>query len=247
MSRRKHLAAYILFSVLFALTLLLLISISAYLGGEDETKKSSVPNVPYTERPTIIIDAGHGGEDGGTVGKNGVLEKELNLTIASSLRDMLRAEGFEVVMTRETDTMLYDKNADYKGKKKMLDLAARLRISESYENCVFVSIHMNSFPEERYHGLQVYYSPNDENSALLADRLQSSVKDHIQPDNTRVTKEASKNIYLLDRIKCPAVLVECGFLSNREECALLCTEKYRQKLTLAIFCGICEYISEDNT
>ena len=105
---------------------------------------------------------------------------------------------------------------------------------------------MNTFPEERYRGLQVYYSPNDDASALLAEKIQSSVRDQLQPTNDREIKKANGSIFILDRIKRPAVLIECGFISNSEECALLCNEEYRQKLTLSIFCGICEYFSGDN-
>ena len=245
-SRIKYVFFYIVFAAVFSLILIFL----AVLSSKNEKDKGfgSLGVIEdNAKRPTVIIDAGHGGEDGGAVGKNGVYEKELNLLIASDLRDMLRANGINVIMTREEDIMLYDKNADYKGRKKMLDLAARLKIAESYEDCVFVSIHMNSFPQEKYSGLQVYYSGNSEDSLALADKIQLSVCEYLQKDNTRKTKKASGNIYLLDRIRSPAVLIECGFLSNSEECSLLCTEEYRRKLTMSIFCGINEYISENNS
>ena len=245
-SKKGYITKYILFSLTLSLTLIILISLTA---NANTKKPASAPSPPQTDlrSPTVIIDAGHGGEDGGAVGKNGILEKELNLLIAQDLRDMLKAEGITTVMTRESDVMLYDKNVNYKGRKKLLDLSARLKISESYEDCIFVSIHMNSFPEERYSGLQVYYSPNHQNSLLLAESIQKNVSKHLQRENSRSVKKATSSIYILDRIQAPAVLIECGFISNYAECELLSSKEYRQKLTLLIFCGICEYISQDNS
>ncbi len=244
---KKYTIAYVAFALIFSLVLIAFIIFSSRIerAGASETLNTELPATG--KYPTVIIDAGHGGEDGGTIGKNGIYEKDLNLMIAKDLCQMLRANGIEVVMTRETDVMLYDRNVDYRGRKKMLDLSARLKIGEKYEDCIFVSIHMNAFPQEQYRGLQVYYSPNAESSAILAERIQSTVCEYIQQDNTRKIKKANGSIFILDRIKNPAVLIECGFLSNPEECSLLSTEEYRQKLTLAIFCGICEYFSEDNS
>ncbi len=243
----KQVFFYIIFSIIFSLVLCLMIFFST---KNERLRNPDIFNADgevAQKRPIVVIDAGHGGEDGGAVGKNGVYEKELNLIIAQDLRDMLIANGVDVIMTRETDIMLYDRNTDYKGRKKMLDLAARRATAEKYEDCIFVSIHMNAFPEEKYSGLQVYYSGNSALSESLADNIQNTVCKYIQPQNTRQTKKASTNIYLLDRIQSPAVLIECGFLSNSEECSLLCQKEYRQKLTVAIFCGITQYISENNS
>ena len=104
---------------------------------------------------TVVLDAGHGGEDGGARSASGVLEKDINLDIALRLRDLLEANGVAVVLTRSTDVLLYDRDVDYHGRKKALDLAARRKIAEETENCIFVSIHMNAFPQTQYHGLQV--------------------------------------------------------------------------------------------
>lgn len=194
--------------------------------------------------PTIIIDPGHGGEDGGAVGINGVFEKDLNLSLSLDLAAMLRSSGYRVILTRETDTMLYDKNVDYKGRKKQLDLSERVRIAENCDNAIFISIHMNSFLDSRYSGLQVYYSGNSDGSRSLAEAIQNSVTSELQKDNERVIKQASDNIYLLKNIKKPAVLIECGFISNSVECERLCDENYRKELSLAVFCGINSYISE---
>lgn len=195
---------------------------------------------------TVVIDAGHGGEDGGTQSAAGMYEKEVNLEIARLLDIMLRAGGVHTVMTRTEDVLLYDRNVDYHGRKKVLDLAERRRIAEETEHAVFVSIHMNSFPEERYQGLQVFYSPNDTASQALAELIQKSAKEYLQPQNERKIKKATSAIYLLDRLQCPAVLVECGFLSNPQEAELLSQEEYRKALAFTLFCSVMSYISSQN-
>ena len=193
---------------------------------------------------TVVIDAGHGGEDGGTQSAGGLQEKEINLQIAQLLNDMLRSNGIATVMTRTEDILLYDRNADYRGHKKMLDLAARRKIAEETENAVFVSIHMNSFPESKYRGLQVFYSPHNPQSQELANMIQKDAQAYLMPDNHRKIKPATSAIYLLDRLHCPAVLVECGFLSNPSEAAMFATEEYRQEVAFVLFCSIMSYISD---
>lgn len=198
--------------------------------------------LPYT----VVIDAGHGGEDGGTQSATGLEEKTVNLEIAHMLDTMLRTAGIPTVMTRTEDILLYDRNADYKGHKKMLDLAARRQIAEDTEGAIFISIHMNAFPEEKYRGLQVFYSPHDTQSQVLAQTVQTETKRLLQPDNQRKIKKATSSIYLLDRLHCPAILIECGFLSNPEEAAHLGTEEYRKQLAFVLFCAVMSHISEYN-
>ncbi len=193
---------------------------------------------------TVVIDAGHGGEDGGAVGVDGSFEKDLNLNIAFLLRDMLESNGIRTVLTRDEDILLYDRNVDYHGRKKVLDLAARLKIGKETENSVFVSIHMNSFPQQQYSGLQVWYSPNDSRSAEIAENVRKNVVSLLQEQNTRKIKPASSNIFLLNRLESPAILIECGFISNPTECSLLNTQEYRKQLAFAIFASISEFISE---
>lgn len=191
---------------------------------------------------TVVIDPGHGGEDGGAVGADGQLEKEVNLDVALRLYDLLSANGITAVLTRSEDVLLYDRNADHAGRKKALDLAARRKIAEETENALFVSIHMNSYPDPRYSGLQVWYSPNNPASAPVAQTIQSLARELLQPDNRREVKAAGSNIYLLHRLNVPAVLVECGFLSNPEEARRLSTEEYRQSVAFLLFLGINEAI-----
>lgn len=200
---------------------------------------SETRTVPYT----VVIDAGHGGEDNGTQSAAGLAEKTVNLHIALLLRDMLEACGIPTVMTRQEDILLYDPAADHHGRKKMLDLATRRSIAEQTEHALFVSIHMNAFPEEKYHGLQVFYSPHDPSSREIAMEIQSQARLWLDGENTRKVKEATSAIYLLDRLTCPAVLVECGFLSNPAEAALFESEEHRQKVAFTIFCALLTHIS----
>ena len=186
---------------------------------------------------TIILDAGHGGEDGGAVGIDGILEKELNLALAQRTAELLTLMGYTVILTRNSDRMLGDGTV---GHRKVADLKYRLELANSTENALLVSIHMNKFPMEYCNGIQLYYSGNDERSLLLANELHRLVKD-FQKDNGREVKKADSAIYLLDRAAIPAVLIECGFLSNGNECALLQEEAYQKKLALLIASAICAY------
>lgn len=192
--------------------------------------------------PILVIDAGHGGEDGGASGANGLCEKDVNLRIAEALRDQLTLAGIKVVMTRTDDRLLYDPTVDYHGRKKMLDLRARLDIMRETPNAVFVSIHQNAFPQTQYHGLQVYCSPNTAESARLGELIRTHAL-ALDPENHRKCKTADSAIYLLHRAECPAVLVECGFLSNPDECARLGDTAYLGELATAMLCAIGEYLA----
>lgn len=201
---------------------------------------------PGGSRVLVVIDAGHGGEDGGASGADGTLEKDINLELSRSIRDILSASGVGVIMTRNDDRLLYDAYgdlSDYKGKKKVYDLRNRLRIAEEHPEAVLLSIHMNAFSGKQYSGLQVYYSPNDASSSTLAGLVQSTVRRYVQPDNDRETKRAGSSIYLLNRLKSPGILVECGFLSNVVECQHLNDPAYRQSLALAIASGVMEFLA----
>ena len=205
-----------------------------------------VSSTAETEKdsPFLIIDAGHGGEDGGASSENGILEKDLNLQIAQNLSDIAGLFGYKTVMTRTADTMLYDLYNDlddYTGYRKTYDLRNRLRLAKDMDGKIFLSIHMNKFPESQYNGLQVYYSPNHTDSQKIASFIQSYVRTYLQPENTREIKKATSSIYLLHRIQSPAVLVECGFLSNPEECAKLTDTQYRCQLAGMIFASAAEW------
>ena len=236
--RLRVLFSFLIFVLVFSFVVFCFIS----FANKNIHSQNTFDPDDMSNTPIVIIDAGHGGEDGGTIGVNGIYEKELNLKIAKKLETILKSSGVKVVMTRSTDTLLYDRNENYDGRKKALDMAKRLEISSSYENAIFVSIHMNSFPIAKYNGLQVYYSPNDPLSKEFADRIQSLTKDALMQENTRKTKASDGKIFLLDRMNIPSVLVECGFLSNPAECERLCNEAYQNELAAAICCAILEHI-----
>lgn len=197
----------------------------------------------YSEEMTIIIDPGHGGMDGGAVADDGTLEKGLNLSLSSDIERLLFILGARTKMTRDTDVML--SSAESKHKKRE-DLENRAAMANNGGNCIFISIHMNKFPVPKYSGLQVYYSGINQDSAALAAFIQANVKSHLQPSNERQTKLSGSSIYLLSNIRCPAVLIECGFLSNRDELELLKTDDYRKKLALIIAASALEFISSEN-
>lgn len=241
--RKRYAAGYALEFALFCIISLL---ISLILIIPSLNFELPLPTDTDVGNVTIVIDAGHGGEDGGCEG-NGLVEKDLNLDISMRLASLLREAGVNVVMTRETDILLYDKNSDYEGKKKVQDVRRRLEIATEQENAVLVSIHMNYFAETKYSGLQVWYSKNDSKSRILANLIQTEVKTTLQPNNKRSIKEATSGIFLLNNATFPAVLVECGFLSNTDEARALGDAEYRQSLAKSIFEAIMKYISQNNT
>lgn len=215
---------------------------------KDKDKEVSLPVIKSEK--TVVIDPGHGGEDGGAVAADGTVEKNLNLDFGITLNDICGVLGIKSVLTRDTDKLLYDKYNeldDYNGKKKVYDLKNRLRFTEEAgEDTVFVGIHMNKFPDPKYSGTQVYYSPNNEDSMALANILQSKVKSLLQPENDRQTKKAGSSIFLLKRLTTPAILAECGFLSNEAETARLKSGEYKKEFSLTTAVAIGEFISSCN-
>ncbi len=196
---------------------------------------SSIKVSGRADERVIVIDPGHGGMDGGAVADDGTLEKDLNLAIAKDVAQILKYNGFRVILTREDDRMLGDGAT---GKMKRADLAERLRIAQGGEDNVLVSIHMNKFPDSRPKGLQVYYSGNNAAGQPLAEFIQSTVISTLQPDNKRKVKAAGSEIYILDKATVPAVLIECGFLSNPEELEKLKSEEYQRELASVIAAAI---------
>ena len=196
--------------------------------------------------PLIVIDAGHGGEDVGAIGKNGVYEKDLNLEIAFTLGQMLMDEGYCVFYTRTEDKMLYTEDENIKGMRKIYDLKNRALIANEKNPYIFVSIHMNYFTEEKYSGFEVYYRAGDEKSKALAYDISEEVRLGALPENKRIPK-ATDEMYLLKNTSCTAILLECGFLSNEEECEKLCQKEYQKQLSFSIVCGMIRYESRNDS
>lgn len=189
--------------------------------------------------PVIVLDPGHGGEDGGAVSANGVRESGLNLEISLRTRDLLRFLGVPVVMTRETDLSIHSPEAATVSEKKISDLKNRVAIVSDTENPILVSIHQNMFAESKYYGTQLFYA-DSEPSRQLAEALQALFAAELDPSNHRRAKPC-ENVYLLSKISCPGVLVECGFLSNPKEEALLQSAEYQKKLAAVLAAGLFIY------
>ena len=181
----------------------------------------------------VILDAGHGGEDGGAVSPSGAEESGLNLAIVLRLDQMLGLYGVNTVLLRTEDVSLHDSDAETLREKKVSDLHNRVERIESIEGGTLISIHQNTYPAEKYHGAQVFYA--DEASSLpLAQRAQELLKEVLDPTNQRVAARISDSVYLMNHITCPAILVECGFLSNPEEERLLQDGGYQTKIAGAL-------------
>ena len=193
------------------------------------------------EQPIVVIDPGHGGEDGGAQSSANVLEKDINLAIAQKLEKMLTLSGFRVVMTREEDISIGDATLDTVKERKVSDLHNRLNLIEKQGDCIFLSIHQNHFTSSRYYGTQVFYSTNDLSSQDLAEAIRERVIALLQPENTRACKPATSSIYLLWNAQVPAVLVECGFLSNESEAQKLNDPQYQEQMAFAIYSGFLDY------
>ena len=192
----------------------------------------------------MIIDAGHGAPDGGAVTKNGVEEKDLNLSVALFLQEYFEQSGTHVVLTRSDDRGIYEE-ADTIRSKKRSDLKNREKIIKNSGADAVISIHMNEFSEAKYSGPQVFFSANNAESEQLANFVQNSMNEALNPPSKRDYKKAGESIYLLKKAEIPAILVECGFLSNPEEQQKLLNERYRQKVAWSIYCGAITYFEEN--
>lgn len=191
--------------------------------------------------PVIVIDAGHGGEDGGAISVSGIQESGINLEISLRLNDLLHFLGAETRMIRTEDVSVYTEG-DTIAKKKVSDIKNRVSFVQNTPNAVLISIHQNHFSEEKYRGAQVFYAAGSEE---LAKQLQAALIAQVDPANHRECKPA-KDIYLMEHISCPAALIECGFLSNYAEEQLLRDATYQKKLAAAIAGSLLAYLEETN-
>ena len=197
-------------------------------------------NASIPRKHCIILDAGHGGEDGGATSCTGISESKLNLDIALRLNDLFHLLGYNTKMIRTTDVSVYTEGETL-AQKKRSDLNERVRIVNSTENALLLSIHQNQFSDNRYSGAQVFYS-NLQESKMLAEDLQAAFRNTINPGSSRQCKR-SKGIYLMEHTEAPGILIECGFLSNPAEEALLRTDTYQKKLCAVIAATVSQYLS----
>lgn len=225
--------------VVCGLFVLLLICVCSMFFIYDYRRLVMVDAEVISAEQVIIIDAGHGGFDGGAVASDGTIEKDINLDIALKLNDLLMAFGYKTIMVRTDDTSTDD--LDVSGSKKASDIKNRVKLMQKYENSIFVSIHMNKYSTSQPNGAQVFYSLFGD-SKNMAESIQSSIAGLLQVGNKRVVKPTTKDIYLLSHATVPAVIVECGFLSNPSDLANFKDDDYRKKMAFCIADGLINYL-----
>lgn len=229
-----------LLECIMAVVLLLLVYICAGKLPAMNAGSSQVTKEEKEEKKVVLLDAGHGGVDPGKIAVTGVKEKDINLQIALKTEKLLKKAGYEVVMTRESDSGLYEESDS---NKKIADMKKRCLMVEESHADILVSIHQNSYQSEGVKGAQVFYYSHSEEGKKLAEILQEKFKENVDPENGRMAK-ANDSYYILLNVKCPAVIAECGFLSNYQEAELLEDEKYQEKVAKALTEGIVSYFEE---
>ena len=190
----------------------------------------------------FILDAGHGGEDGGAVAYDGTLEKNLNLSVCKNISLYFDVFGIDYVIIRDGDYSVGDTSLETIRKRKASDIYKRYEIINSYDNALLLSIHQNMFSVEKYNGTQVFYDGKFRESEELSEILQFTVRNSLQPDNNRKIKKSDKSIYLLYEAQRPSVMVECGFMSNMNELERLKSAEYQSQLSYFITKGIIHYL-----
>ena len=208
------------------------------MGNEAVTTLAE--NRPVQQQVCIVIDPGHGGEDGGAVSCSGIPESSYNLEISQRLNALLHLLGYHTEIIRTSDISVYTKGETL-AQKKASDLKERVNRINGLDQAVLLSIHQNHYPDERYSGAQVFYA-NTEGSSELAQQLQAALVSTLNPGSHRQAKKAS-GIYIMEHIRCPGVLIECGFLSNHAEEAKLRNPDYQKKLCCVIASATCQYLS----
>ena len=217
--------------------MILAISIYYYIGPTMTVNNGIADKV-------IVLDAGHGGIDGGAESKNGVLEKDLNLKITLKLKEILERENIKVLLTRDSDSDLSDNENESIKSRKNQDLNKRIEMINNSSANLLVSIHMNSFPQEKYSGWQTFYKKNCIYSSEVAKLVQDNIKQVTQIENKRVPMEIN-GVKIIEKSNIPSILIECGFLSNKQEAEKLNTEEYQEQIVQGIAKGIISWYCEN--
>lgn len=226
----------ILIGLIFALLL------AIYSLNMSSDTQTATAGRDQTGQKTVVIDAGHGGEDPGKISSYSDLkEKDLNLKIAFKVKELLESDNYKVIMTREEDRLVYSEGTTNIYNKRKQDLTRRKDIMDNSGAQIVVSIHMNSFPQSQYYGAQTFYPSYSPESLRLANSLQDSLKENLDKSNKRAPQEKKDQIVILTDLKTPTTIVECGFLSNSEEERKLGTEDYQGQIAAAIKKGIDNY------
>lgn len=235
--------------LLFSLTVFSIgfaVDYSRPVTGENQQnmpgEQGGAPSEQVPAQKTVILDAGHGGEDPGAVSDySGLREKDVNLNIVMVLKNLLEKENYKVILTREADQLVYTDAAKSILQKRKEDLTRRKKIMDESGADIALSIHLNKFPQTKYHGAQTFFPPNSPDSQSLANEVQNSIKLNVDNANDRAALVKKEQIMILKNLKTPTIVVECGFLSNSEEEKLLGNEDYQNKLAAAIKKGVDNY------
>lgn len=221
---------------------LFLFAISVFVTVKNEIVKTSA--TPPLSGRRIVVDAGHGGLDGGAVSKSGISEKDINLKIAFYLKNYLEINGAKVIMTRTSDKSLHSDDKGSVKSKKRSDLLTRRNMANSADADILISIHLNFFEQSKYKGAQVFYEGLHKESANLAQKIQNEFKNSLDSSNNRQIAKIDSSKIMYQNLTLPAVIAECGFLSNPDEAEKLCTKEYQEKVALCISMGVIRYFSE---
>lgn len=233
---------FLIFSfVCFSFILYGIMNISS--KSEDVKKVNALP----ISNKTVIIDAGHGIPDEGAKGFYGTTEQAINLSITLKLQKLIEQSGAKVILTRSDENGIYSTDSESIKSKKVSDIKNRAYIGNNSDADIFVSIHLNKFPESsKYRGWQTFYQKDNEDSQIIAKKIQEYLNKNIEYENTRVALPIS-NVYIMENVKIPSVVVECGFLSNEEETKLLSTDEYQNKIAWGVFIAVQDYFHERGT
>lgn len=227
-------------TIIYILSMIVLVVSFALILRRGEVVHSS-SDIVLLEAPILIIDPGHGGEDGGAVAPDGTVESHINLAIAETAENLARFMGWSVYMTRSEDISIHDSNAQTLREKKRSDLKNRVELCNRVENGILVSIHQNSMPSAKsVRGAQVFYN-ECYGSAELANAIQNVLNRSINQNRPKETKMIGSSSYLMKNVTIPAALVECGFLSNESEVTLLKSKEYQKKLAVCIVGAVAGY------
>lgn len=219
----------------------LCVGISYRVQSNDDVTQTSTS--PSKSNKIVILDAGHGGMDGGCTSIDGSVEKDINLNILLNLRDMLTISGYHVEVTRDSDKSIHDKGVEGIANQKSSDMDNRLALFNKYDNAICISIHQNQFTDTKYSGAQMFYSDTNSKSETLARIMQDKFVEYLQPDNAREIKLCGKELFLCYFSENPTVMAECGFLSNPEEAAKLEDSEYQKQVAFTLYSAINEYFS----
>ena len=221
-----------------------LLTAGVFLRWEFGADQSRLASGPINGQPQAVLAPGHGGMDAAAVTVRGSQEKDLNLAIARKTRMLLRLMGTDTVMTRDSDISLDYRQGETVRRNKQNDLRARAETAEQFPESVFISIHMNQFEQAQYRGAQVFYGRNSQSPELAA-LMQQAFRSVLDPENSRQAKPAPESVYIMKKIQAPAVIAECGFLSNPQEAALLSQEDYQKKIALAITGSYLQFVGQE--